>query len=322
MVAVYPSVIIPLYNKSATIEKTLDSVFNQTCQDFEVIVVDDGSKDDSLEKVKKTKKDDRLNIMTQENKGASAARNKGVSAAKYSFIAFLDADDNWEPNFIEEIIKVINKNNSCHVISTGGRIIDEKKVTERIDVRKKIGTVFNPEVFENPYLYMHTSSMVIEKKVFIDAGMFPEHMKTNEDLACFFRIILKHKLFFINTCLSNYSRIVEGQLSKQKISDLPVCFIQRINHVHEYYFENNLMNRKYIFFTTYEIINRCYNAIVIKDQDTLNYICNNLCDQVKRDMQIPIQLLKNSKVSIFTKYYFLFLKLKFFLVNKIHNSIK
>jgi glycosyltransferase involved in cell wall biosynthesis len=316
------SVIIPLYNKSATIEKTLDSVFNQTSQDFEVIVVDDGSKDDSLEKVKRIKKDEKLKIITQENKGASAARNKGVTEAQFSYIAFLDADDNWEVNFIEEIIKVIEQNNHCQVISTGGRIIDSQKTTLRIEKSRKTGAVFNPEVFTNPYLYIHTSSIVIEKKAFLEAGMFPEHMKTNEDLACFFRLILKHKIYFINSCLSNYSRIVDGQLSKQKISDLPVCFVQRINHVHEYYFENNLIDRKYIFFTTYEIINRYYNAIVIKDHETLNYLHNNLSDIVKNDIKIPIQRLMNNNVTIFTKYYFLVLKVRFFLVSKIQNLLK
>jgi len=89
------SVVIPLYNKERSVKNTIESVLNQTFQDFEVIVVNDGSTDNSLEVVKSFN-DERIRIINQKNSGVSSARNRGIKEAKYEWIAFLDADDLWE----------------------------------------------------------------------------------------------------------------------------------------------------------------------------------------------------------------------------------
>ena len=88
------SIVIPLYNKQDCIRQALDCVFNQSFQDFEVIVVDDGSTDRGAEIVREYK-DERLRLVSQKNSGVSAARNAGIAAAHNSWIAFLDADDIW-----------------------------------------------------------------------------------------------------------------------------------------------------------------------------------------------------------------------------------
>lgn len=88
------SVVIPLYNKDKQIAKTLYSVLKQTYPNFEVIVVNDGSTDNSLSEVSKIS-DSRIRLICQENKGVSAARNRGIQEAKSDYIAFLDADDEW-----------------------------------------------------------------------------------------------------------------------------------------------------------------------------------------------------------------------------------
>ncbi|MCP4971863.1 MAG: glycosyltransferase family 2 protein, partial [Arcobacter sp.] len=98
------SVIIPLYNKENYIENTLQSVLDQTYKDFELIIVNDGSTDNSLEKTKNYLSSFvNHKIISQKNKGLSATRNKGVLEAKGEVIAFLDADDFWHPNFLEHI---------------------------------------------------------------------------------------------------------------------------------------------------------------------------------------------------------------------------
>lgn len=99
------SVIIPLYNKSQYVEKAIRSVSVQTFQEFELIVVNDGSVDNGVEIVeslfqKLTAPSGGWSIKTQSNSGVSTARNNGVKSAKYNYIAFLDADDWWEPDFL------------------------------------------------------------------------------------------------------------------------------------------------------------------------------------------------------------------------------
>ena len=89
------SVVIPLYNKEKQIKRTIQSVLTQTFQDFEIVIVNDGSTDNSTIEVEKIK-DSRIRLIHQENAGVSAARNKGIEEAKYELIALLDADDEWK----------------------------------------------------------------------------------------------------------------------------------------------------------------------------------------------------------------------------------
>ena len=101
------SVVIPLLNKASHISRALDSVFAQTVQDFEIIVVEGGSTDNSPEIVRGFR-DPRIRLILQDKKrpGVSAARNIGIHESRSEFIAFLDADDEWRPRFLETIIRL------------------------------------------------------------------------------------------------------------------------------------------------------------------------------------------------------------------------
>lgn len=111
------SIVIPLYNKSRYIARALNSVLAQTYPDFEVIVVDDGSTDNGAEVIKGIH-DTRIQLVQQENKGVSAARNVGVSAAETELIAFLDADDEWLPTHLETIMRLRRKYPQAGIYST------------------------------------------------------------------------------------------------------------------------------------------------------------------------------------------------------------
>jgi len=102
------SVIIPLYNKENHIQNTVKSVLNQTFQDYEIIIVNDGSTDNSVDKIKSIK-EDRIKLYLTENRGVSSARNYGIKQASANFIALLDADDTWYNNHLEELHKSILK---------------------------------------------------------------------------------------------------------------------------------------------------------------------------------------------------------------------
>ena len=96
------SVVIPLYNKEHFIKKAIQSVLKQSFQDFEIIIVDDGSTDRSLEIARKFESE-KLKVYTQPNQGVSVARNKGIENASGEYIAFLDADDTWNMDYLETI---------------------------------------------------------------------------------------------------------------------------------------------------------------------------------------------------------------------------
>src|SRR5690606_29446795 len=102
------SVVIPLYNKERSIKQTVQSVLDQTFTDFEIVIVNDGSTDNSLQVVENID-DQRIRIINKPNGGVSSARNKGINEANFNWIAFLDGDDLWKPNHLEIIRGLIDK---------------------------------------------------------------------------------------------------------------------------------------------------------------------------------------------------------------------
>ena len=106
------SVVIPLYNKADTITRAIQSVLKQTISEWELIVVDNGSTDDGGRHVEAIK-DSRIRLIRQENKGVSMARNRGVEEATCDYIAFLDADDEWKPLFLEQSLSLQKEYPEC-----------------------------------------------------------------------------------------------------------------------------------------------------------------------------------------------------------------
>ena len=126
------SIIIPLYNKAPYIERAINSVLNQSLQNFEIIVVNDGSSDGG-EKIVTKLEDERLKLVSQKNAGVSAARNKGALEAKSEYLAFLDGDDTWEPNFLSELVKLIADFPNAGIYGTSNSFIypNGKKVARK-----------------------------------------------------------------------------------------------------------------------------------------------------------------------------------------------
>ena len=192
------SVVIPTHNRAHLIGWTIQSVLNQTYQDFEIIVVDDASSDNTEEIVSNIK-DDRIRYIRHEkNKGAPAARNTGIKAAKGEYIAFQDSDDEWLPQKLEKQMKVFeNVPPKVGIVYTGFfRIVDGKK--EYIPyswVTQKEGNI-HKELLKGSFIA--TPSIVVRKECFEKAGMFDERLPRLQDWELVLRLSKYYDFKFID----------------------------------------------------------------------------------------------------------------------------
>jgi glycosyltransferase involved in cell wall biosynthesis len=206
------SVIIPLYNKAPYIRKAVESVMAQTCGDWELIVVDDGSTDGGGYNVKDIS-DSRIRLVRQENAGVGAARNKGVSLSTAPYITFLDADDWWEPTFLEEMSGLIARHPTAGIYGTGYYIVKNgRKRLAPIGVSEEFaeGEINYCTVYAKTLCMPLTSiTVAIPREVFDETGGFKPHLKLGEDFDLWIRIALKHKVVLLNKPLSNYNQDVD-----------------------------------------------------------------------------------------------------------------
>lgn len=210
MTGVRFSVIVPLYNKAQYIKRTIESVLHQTYSDFELIVVDDGSTDDSLEMAKSVvgSNKEKCIVIAQANSGVSCARNEGVALSKGKYVCFLDSDDWWEPRFLEEINRLIESYPDAGLYGTGFYLVKNG--------RKKIAPIGVEAGFVKGYInycqvYAETmcmpissSSVVIPKDIFDSSGRFRSGITLGEDFDLWIRITLKYPVVLLNRPLSNY----------------------------------------------------------------------------------------------------------------------
>lgn len=183
------SVVIPLYNKRNYIKNTIQSVLNQSFQDFEIIVVDDGSKDDSYS-VAQTIQSPKLRLIHQDNQGVAIARNTGVENARGEYIAFLDADDNWHSDYLETMDKLTEKFTESDIYVTAYRIVMAKNRYHYSAHLSDTDTVLSSYwmTFQNAYDIVWTSATVIKKAAILMAGMFTPGEKIGQDLDLWARV--------------------------------------------------------------------------------------------------------------------------------------
>lgn len=197
------SIVIPLYNKYEYIKKTIDSVLSQSYPHFEVIVVDDGSTDGSATIVEKIS-DKRIRLIKQENKGVSAARNKGIEESTFEFIAFIDGDDWWHEDFLLKITNLIKDYPHLDLFAAKFAIIrNQQMITSFEEIfPKNKNTTFN--LFEVGYnnrhaeLPINSSNIVIKKRALLNAGCFDERIHFFEDYDLFMRVAINSDVAFAN----------------------------------------------------------------------------------------------------------------------------
>jgi glycosyltransferase involved in cell wall biosynthesis len=210
----YFSIIIPLYNKENYIQNTLKSVLSQTFSDFEIIVVNDGSTDKSGEKVLEFK-DKRIRYFYKENEGVSSARNFGIHKANSEYLAFIDADDYWYPNFLQEMFDNINLFPELKVFSAAIEVETSKKVIPSSYSIEKTGDFEIVDYFSasNKRTVLCSSCAVFHKSVFEKIGNFDTKIKSGEDTDMWIRIGLNYPIFFSWKVLARYVYDVQS-LSK------------------------------------------------------------------------------------------------------------
>lgn len=213
------SVIIPLFNKAQYVAETLQSIFAQTFTDWELIVIDDGSTDDSLqvatsviEDAKKSFPIGKLKLISQSNAGVSTARNNGVAASQGEYICFLDADDWWETTFLEEIDRLINDFPEAGIYGASYNIVKNGKnlvAPIAFDVGFERGYFNYFEVYSR-YLCMPlwTGAVCVKKVVFQELNGFNPQLKIGEDFDLWIRIALRYKTASVNKPLSYYNQDV------------------------------------------------------------------------------------------------------------------
>lgn len=203
------SVVIPLYNKEKRIAHTLQSVFNQTFQDFEVVIVNDGSTDGSVAEVEKFN-DSRIRLIHQKNAGVSAARNRGIEKAKGDLIAFLDADDEWKPEYLVTQYRLFQKYPDCNVFACNYafRCIDGRTT---FPVIRKLPFVGEDGILSNYFEVASCSnppicsiSIMVKKQVIQAIGGFPVGIKSGEDLLTWARLAIKGPIAYSKKVLSIY----------------------------------------------------------------------------------------------------------------------
>lgn len=209
------SVIISLYNKEEFIENTVKSVLNQTFTDFEIIVVNDGSTDQSEAKVL-TFQDTRIKFFNKTNGGVSSARNFGIEKSTSNYICFLDADDYWYPDFLNNFYKTISQNSEQKVFSCAIEIQTSKTISPAIysinsEKNTQLVNYFEASLKQS---ILFTSAVAIHKTVFEKVGIFDEKMKTGEDTDLWIRIGLHYPILFMNSILVRYNYDEKG-LSRQ-----------------------------------------------------------------------------------------------------------
>lgn len=246
------SVIIPTYNRAHLIGRAIQSVLNQTYQDFEIIVVDDGSTDNTDEVVKDFG-DERIGYIRHKgNKGGAAARNTGIRAAKGEYIAFLDDDDEFLPNKIESLLPPLQaSDDTVGLVYSKVHIIESEGKSMYFPEKGLSGDIFE-EYLAGPFF--QTNSTLIKRDAI---ALFDESLPRWQDADFHLRILRKYHAIFVDIVSAKY---YVGR-TRFRITNNPAAFVKAIKIAEERYFSNS----------EYRISRETYAKFLRHAGDTLMY---------------------------------------------------
>lgn len=193
------SVIIPTYNRAQLIREAVESVIGQDFSDWELLIIDDGSTDNTREIVGKYGKS--VKYVHQENAGPSAARNRGMSCAGGKYIAFLDADDVWLPEKLAIQNKLMENSRSAGIVATGYYVCDRDLNVRETVIRKRKKVRRRDLLVKNTIL---TSSVLGRRECILEGGLFNERYRFGEDWDMWLRIASRFEIAYVQEPLCKY----------------------------------------------------------------------------------------------------------------------
>jgi len=217
------SVVIPLYNKDSHIIATINSVLLQSFEDFEIIVVDDGSTDSSVLNVRSIG-DFRMVIIQQENQGVSSARNRGIKESVGEYVAFLDADDNWYPWHLEELNGLIEKHDGYGVYSVAHEVLENGEVFKKT---KPCGSDFKGVVddfflaYSNGLSLVNSTTACIPRSLLLSIDGFPDGVNKGEDVCVWLDAAIKRGFVFSSRVSACVNRDAQCRSDTNKTSEIP-----------------------------------------------------------------------------------------------------
>ncbi|SEQ05656.1 glycosyltransferase family 2 protein [Flavobacterium urocaniciphilum] len=245
------TVIIPLYNKEKYISNAIKSILNQTFTDFEVLIVNDCSTDNSI-KIATEFESEKIRIIHHEkNKGLAATRNTGIKNAKANYVAFLDADDLWKPHFLEKIFNLIQNFSEARIFGTNYEEIWDETVKmphNNSDSLPKdfVGYLNFFKINIKQGIYNH-GSVCIHKEVFEKAGYYNENIQLSQDLDFNIRANYHFKLAYDASVQMSYFMQTDNQLTRSSIVNKTIPNYD----AYEEWAKSNPDLKKYIDFERY-----------------------------------------------------------------------
>lgn len=240
------SVIIPLYNKADYISDCLKSALNQTFENYEIVIVNDGSTDSSVSIVEALETE-KIKLFHQDNQGASKARNNGVSFAKGTYIAFLDADDIWKSNHLKCLKESIDFLPTAGLYANNYSIKHNKRHIAPANL--DIDTSESKPIIVNDFFkaslndtLVWTSAACMIKDKFFDYGQFNPIYLSSQDLDLWIRIALKEPIVFHPESTMIYDKSIEGSLGKYEDNEARFILFNSLKE-HE---KENLYLKKYL----------------------------------------------------------------------------
>ena len=286
------SVVIPLYNKENYIAKTVNSVLKQTYNNFEIIIVNDGSTDNSFNTIKAINTS-KIRLIDQDNQGVSVARNKGISASKGNYVVFLDADDSWYPNHLLEFKKAIEYYPNHIVFCTNYEFNFKNKETKHPKFSTHLNSDYTviSDFFKSSMknCIAMTPAICIKKSILNPDFLFDPKIKSGQDTDLWIRLGLKFNFIFINKTTSKINRSVSNSLSKSNLIDHRYYMVKK-NKNHN---KNKSLN-KYLDYNRFSIALQYRRAKEFKKFTTLTHEIDkkDLSLKQKIILQLPLCIIK------------------------------
>lgn len=300
------SIIVPLYNKVNEVQRAIDSIFAQTVQDFELIIVDGGSTDGSLDAIKRYELDPRYHLIHQISKGLPAGRNEGIEAARTDLVAFLDADDEWLPDFLETIFSLRGKFPDAGIYATAYIPVFGEKT-------QKLRLVEIPDAPWSGILtsYFRSTALAktppfapccvaIPKTTFQNVGLFNPTSRIGEDTEMWAKIALKLPVAYTSKTCAKYNWISDNKMTDTfaPLMHHPFfSYVQKLDSIDLYRFNKP---DDLLIYLEYEELNMAYINLMAGKKDflkaNLDYVQSNVFQKQKKLLIIlsilPYEMIK------------------------------